>query len=71
MKYWRKYHKALSNIFQADKVHYGLESGDFMIWSKQFVMEELYDLSCFCRDNRLWFYIDKNRDGCVLVVNKI
>ena len=72
MKHWRMYHREIKNIFQADNIHYYVETETFEICSNSYVMEELYDLSMYCRDNRLWFYVGKNSDmDIVLVVYRI
>ena len=72
MKHWRKYHAGISNIFQADKVHYSLGDEQFRIYGKSFVMEELDSLSRFCMDNKLWYYVDNNgRDTIVLNVKRV
>ena len=73
MKHWRMYHREIKNIFQADKVHYSLDDEQFRVMSKTYVMEELVCLSRFCRDNKLWFYLDKDNrnDNILLVVERV
>ena len=73
MKHWRMYHREIKNIFQADNIHYYVETETFEICSNSYVIEELYDLSMYCRENKLWFYVDKNNtgDNIILVVQRV
>ena len=72
MKHWRRYHKEIKDIFQADKVHYSLGDEHFRVENKTYVMEELDSLSRFCMDNKLWYYVDKNSDmDIVLVIERV
>jgi len=72
MKDWRKVRRQLGKMFDHDYVHYHKIDDYVEIRSNSFIGVELYNLFIFCKEHRLWYYLDvaNNRD-IIIRVEKI